>query len=165
MAANGNLYFGSGKPLGGHGDQDLWVSRYVNGAYQPPENLGDSINTAGGEIEPWIAPDESFLVFSAARRTDSLGKYDLYLAVRRNGTWQKAHRLPPPINTPEWEFNPSVSPDGKWLYFSSTRRHSGAVGERFDWPRNDANIVGIGDGNRGDIYRVSVKAVFAAVSW
>lgn len=159
IAANGNIYFGSGKPAGGRGDQDLWVSRYANGAYQAPENLGDSINTNGGEIEPWIAPDESYLIFSAGRRADSVGKYDLYFAVRRNGVWQKAKPLPQPINTAAREFNPSVSPDGKWLYFSSNRPHSGSVGERFDWPRNDENIVGIGDEKRGDIYRVSMQAV------
>ncbi|HMG57301.1 MAG TPA: hypothetical protein VK601_27565, partial [Kofleriaceae bacterium] len=62
IAASGNLYFGAGRP-GGHGGSDLWVARWVGGAYQPPENLGDAINTAGSEVEPWIAPDESYLIF------------------------------------------------------------------------------------------------------
>jgi Tol biopolymer transport system component len=163
VAANGNMYFGSNKLQGGRGDQDLWVSRFSSGAYDAPENLGDSINTRGGEIEPWIAPDESYLIFSAGRRADSVGKYDLYIATRRDGVWQKARALAQPINTPWWEFNPSVSPDGKWLYFSSNRPHSAAIGDRFDWPRDDTNVAGIGDGKKGDIYRVRMAAVWSSL--
>ena len=137
IAANGDMYFGSNKPPGGKSDQDIWVSRLVDGVYQPAENLGDSINTAGGEIEPWIAPDESYLIFSGARRADSVGTYDLYIAEQRAGVWQRAHLLPNGINTKYFEFNPSVTPDGRWLFFSSNRK----------------------DGKLGDIYRVPMSAV------
>src|SRR5437016_5473388 len=77
------------------------------------ENLGDSINTAGGEIEPWIAPDESYLIFSGARRADSVGTYDLYIAERRASVWQRAHLLPNGIDTKYFEFNPSVTPEDR----------------------------------------------------
>lgn len=160
VAASGNLYFGASRP-GGRGDSDLWVARWVNGAYQPPENLGDAINTPGGEVEPWIAPDESYLIFSAVRRADSLGGYDLYISHRRAGGWTPARRLPAPINARESDFNQSVSPDGQWLYFSSSRPHAGDVGPRFDQPRDDATIRGIGNGKTGDIYRVPMTAVLA----
>ena len=112
---------------------------------------------------PWIAPDEGYLIFSAARRADSVGTYDLYIAERRHGVWQRARPLARPINTPAWEFNPSVSPDGRWLYFSSTRAHSGALESRFDWPPNDEHIRNIGNGKLGDIYRVSMKAIRTAL--
>jgi hypothetical protein len=127
VAANGNLYFGAAR-RGGRGGNDLWVSRLVNGTYTEPENLGDSINTAGAEIEPWIAPDESYLIFSGAARADSVGGYDLYVSVRRDGVWQGARLLPREVNTAALEFNQSVSPDGVWLYFSSTREDPGPLG-------------------------------------
>jgi hypothetical protein len=152
VAANGNLYFGAAR-RGGRGGNDLWVSRLVDGAYTEPENLGDSINTAMGEIEPWIAPDESYLIFSGAARADSIGGYDLYASVRRNGVWQRARLLPEGVNTPALEFNQSVSPDGAWLYFSSTRSDPGPLGERFDWPVDSARVSGIGNG-MGDMYRI-----------
>ncbi|MFN2397499.1 MAG: hypothetical protein ABR543_02465 [Gemmatimonadaceae bacterium] len=57
----------------------------VNGQYQPLENLGDSVNTSAGEIEPWIAPDESYLIFNGAGRADSIGGYDLYIAFKQGG--------------------------------------------------------------------------------
>lgn len=155
VAANGNLYFGTERS-GGHGGMDLWVARRVDGVYQTPENLGDSINTAGSEVEPWIAPDESYLIFSGKERADGVGRYDLYVSRRRQGGWQRARPLGRGVNTPDFDFNQSVSPDGQWLYFSSTRPHGGPIGDRFDDPRDDAAVAGIGNG-RGDIYRIRLR--------
>jgi Tol biopolymer transport system component len=154
VAANGDLYFGSDRP-GGRGGLDLYVARWVRGAYQKPENLGAMINTAANEVEPWVAPDGSYLIFSATERPDNAGAYDLYLSRRLGNTW----RDPEPIasvNTRAAEFNQSISPDGRWLYFSSTRRRTGPLGERFDTPRTDASIAGIGNG-KGDIYRIQMS--------
>jgi len=154
VAANGDLYFGSDRPRG-KGGLDLYVARWVNGAYQQPENLGATINTAANEVEPWVAPDGSYLIFSATERPDSTGRYDLYLSRRVGDTWQRPQPLAS-INTRAAEFNQSVSPDGRWLYFSSTRRHTGPLGDRFDSPRNNATIAGIGNG-KGDIYRIQLN--------
>ena len=134
---------------GGLGGNDIWLSRMVDGQYQPLENLGDSVNTTAGEIEPWISPDESYLIFSGASRADSIGGYDLYIAFKQNGVWQRARALDGGINSRGLDFNQSVSPDGKYMYFSSTRSSSAPTGERFDWPRNDALLAGIEDTTRG----------------
>jgi Tol biopolymer transport system component len=155
VAANGDLYFGSERP-GGRGGFDLWVSRRVDGVYQTPENLGDSINTAGNEVEPWIAPDQSYVIFSGKARADSVGRYDLYVTRRVNGVWQPPERLGHGVNTAAFDFNESVSPDGRWLYFSSTRPLAGPLGERFDVPPDDHNITGIGNGT-GDMYRIAMR--------
>lgn len=157
VAANGDLYFGSERP-GGRGGFDLWVSRRIAGVYQPPENLGDSVNTAGGEVEPWIAPDERYLIFSGKGRVDSVGRYDLYVSRRVRGAWQRAQPLGNRVNSSWFDFNQSVSPDGRWLYFSSTRPHTGPVGERFDTPPDDGAVLGIGNG-KGDIYRIAMHAL------
>lgn len=158
VAANGNLYFGAERP-GTRGGSDLWVSRLVDGVYQPPENLGDAINTGAAEVEPWIAPDERYLLFSALRRADGVGGYDIYLSRRLpGGGWEKARLLEHGISTPAGDFNQSVTPDGKWLYFSSNRPLAGDVGPRFDHPRNDSALEGIGKGT-GDIYRVPMSVL------
>jgi len=158
VTASGALYFGSERP-GGRGGLDLWVARPQGDGFQAPENLGDAINTAAAEVEPWISPDESYLIFSAKGRTDGLGGYDLYLSRKRDGRWLPARRLPEPINSRASEYNHSVSPDGRWLYFSSTRPFAGPIGARFDVPRDDAAIRGIGNGKTGDIYRVAISAL------
>jgi WD40-like Beta Propeller Repeat len=157
VAANGNLYFGGERP-GTHGGSDLWVARLVDGTYQAPENLGEAINTGAHELEPWVAPDESYLIFSALRRPDGLGGYDLFLSRNRDGTWEQARRLCEGINSTASDFNQSVTPDGKWLYFSSTRPLAGPLGERLDAPRDERAITGIGKGT-GDIYRVPMSAL------
>jgi len=156
VAANGNLYFSADRP-GTHGGTDLWVARMVDGVYQTPENLGDAINTEAHEFEAWIAPDESYLLFSALHRAGGLGGYDLFFSRRRDGRWEPARPITA-VNTEASEYNESVSPDGKWLYFSSTRQFHGVIGERFDYPRNEAAITGIGNGN-DDVYRVSMVAI------
>ncbi len=115
IAANGDLYFGAERP-GTRGGMDLWVAHRTGGRYAEPQNLGDSINTAGHEVERWIAPDGSYLIFSARGREDSVGGYDLYLSRRIDGIWQQATALGHGVNSAALDFNQSVSPDGEWLY-------------------------------------------------
>jgi len=158
VAANGNLYFGTIRE-GGKGGNDLYVSRWVNGSYAPPENLGDAINTPAGEVEPWIAPDESYLIFSGQGRRDGLGGFDLYLSRRVEGAWQAAQRLPEPINSPAGDFNQSVSPDGRYLYFSSTRGSLDSVPKApLTYAEMQRRLTGTGNG-LGDIYRVPLSAI------
>jgi hypothetical protein len=154
VAGNGNLYFGAERP-GGAGGADLWVARRTDGGFQAPENLGDAINTAAHELDVWIARDESYMIFAGLNRSDAVGGYDLYVSRRRGDAWETARPLHA-VNTAAYEFTPSVSPDGKWLYFSSTRRHTGALGERLDVPRDERAVAGIGDGKKGDLYRIAI---------
>lgn len=139
VAASGNLYFGAERP-GTHGGSDLWVARLVDGVYRAPENLGDGINTAAHEVEPWIAPDESYLIFSALRRAGGKGGYDLYLSRKQGDQWGKAEPHAAGINSSAGDWNHSVSPDGAWLYFSSNRPAPGSNG-------------------KGDIYRVPMAVL------
>jgi hypothetical protein len=100
---------------------DLYRSRLVNGRYQEPENLGDAINTQFDEFEPYIAPDESFLIFMAGGRPDGLGGFDLFISYNRNGKWTKARNLGAPINSVADELSPKITPDGKYFFWASTR--------------------------------------------
>lgn len=164
VAANGDLYFGSNRPGGqGDGDFDLYVARWVNDHYVAPQNLGPSLNTAAQEVEPWIAPDQSYLIFSARGRPDSTGRYDLYLSRRGTAGWQPAVPLTL-VNSPAMELNHSVSPDGAWFYFSSNRSYQGPLGDRLDWPLRPEAVTGIGDGRKGDIYRLPMSAILQQVT-
>lgn len=116
VSKNGTLYFGSVRP-GGRGEGDLYRSRLVNGRYAAAENLGDLINTEGNEADPYIAPDESYLIFSG-ELTGGMGEGDLYISFNRNGIWMKPQSLGPTVNSANYEYTPLVSPDGKYLFFS-----------------------------------------------
>ncbi|HSG28555.1 MAG TPA: ankyrin repeat domain-containing protein [Candidatus Krumholzibacterium sp.] len=135
VSLSGDLYFYSYNIEGGFGSIDIYCSKLTKDGYQKPENLGGSINTDQAETLPFIAPDESYLLFSSMR-PGGYGDFDLYVSYRRNdGTWSKARNLGDTINTPARESVSVVSPDGKYLFFMS--RRSG-IGE-FYWV--DAGII------------------------
>jgi hypothetical protein len=119
-AANGTLYFSSDR-AGGKGGLDIYRSRLVDGKYTEPENLGDAVNTPGWELDCLIAPDESFLIIGAIGRPDSLGLYDLYVSYNRDGAWTPAKSLGPKINTSARDYSPRLSPDGRYLFFTSEK--------------------------------------------
>ena len=120
VAANGTIYFGSDRE-GGKGRTDIYRSRLVNGKYIEAENLGDAINTQFNEFEPLIAPDEAFLIFMAGGRPDGRGGFDLYVSYNRNGVWTKPINLGDKINSSGNEYSPTISPDGKYFFWTSTR--------------------------------------------
>jgi WD40-like Beta Propeller Repeat len=163
VAADGTLYFSSNRP-GGKGAGDIYRSRVVDGQYVEPENLGDSVNTASHEGDPYIAPDESYLVFASYGRPDDLGRAsagfgDLYISRSVAGAWTKARHLDAPINSAAWDYCPIVSPDGRFFYFSSYRGFADTL------PIAPANahalatdVHGIRNG-LGNVYRVPVSVL------
>lgn len=138
MSDNGTLYFASSRGLGGG---DLFRSRLVNGVYQEPEALTD-LNTSAAESNPLIAPDESYLIFMALR-PEGFGDYDLYISYQLNGKWSAPQNLGPAINTDVKDFQPSLSPDGKYFYFSRT-----------SWPPGSSKRYG-----EENIYRIDIRAL------
>lgn len=118
VSRNGVLYFSSTR-AGGQGDIDIYRARPVDGGYAAVENLGPPINTTWGDDLPYIAPDESYLIF-ASDRPGGFGNRDLYVSFRRNGTWTEPENLGELINSEDWDIYPSMSPDARYLFF--TRR-------------------------------------------
>lgn len=157
VAADGTLYFGSDR-AGGKGRTDLYRSRLVDGKYNTPENLGESINSQFDEYEPYIAPDQSYLIFMAAR-PDGLGGSDLYISYQRNGSWTKAVNLGDKINSKGSEYSPTVSPDGKYFFWSSTRSLVPASQpKRLTYSEFVTKLRGPGNG-LGDIYQIDLSAL------
>jgi WD40-like Beta Propeller Repeat len=158
LTKDGTLYFGSGRK-GGKGGIDLYRSRLVNGKYQEPENLGDAINSTYDEFEPYIAPDESFLIFMAAARPEGLGGYDLYISYNRHGQWTKAKNLGAPINSPAHELSPKISPDGRYFFWASSRSAIDKPKTK-EWTFQELSAAYQGPQNGlGDIYFVDVSAL------
>ena len=122
IAANGNIYFGSGAP-GGFGGGDVYLSRFVNGSWQEPENLGPAINTEAGEGSPFIAPDESYLMFTGNRRPGGIGGVDLYISFKDDAdTWTAPVNMGEPVNSRAYEICALVTPDGGQIILNSSRR-------------------------------------------
>jgi Tol biopolymer transport system component len=122
VANNGNLYFFSNRE-DSFGGCDIYISRYIDGRFLPPENLGNAINSPQNDWDSCIAPDESYIIFSSQNRDDTLGGQDLYISFRKeNKAWTKARNMGPSVNSHSGEICPSVSLDGKYLFFTSRRR-------------------------------------------
>jgi len=152
IADNGNLYFGSGRS-GGKGRSDIYVAKWIDGKYARPENLGDSINTADNEYEPYIAPDESYLILMTTY-PNGLANADFYISRRINGVWGKTLRLSWPINSPATEWGGKVTRDGKHFFFGSSRNKvDNMLPGREDIHTFDHRIHSVGNG-LGDIYYV-----------
>ncbi|MDA3942620.1 MAG: hypothetical protein PF694_03640 [Bacteroidetes bacterium] len=118
LTTNGTLYFfanaeGSGT-MNGFG---IYRSEFVDGTYAKPELLPAAINTVDAlNWTPFIAPDESYLLFSSNRLNE---QQDIYISFRQSdGTWSDAYNLGTTINTDRGERFPYVSPDGKYLFFT-----------------------------------------------
>ncbi|HKE56351.1 MAG TPA: hypothetical protein VKB46_06615, partial [Pyrinomonadaceae bacterium] len=152
------LYFGS-RRKGGSGGVDLYRSRFVNNKYQEPENLGPAINTAFDEFEPYIAPDERYLIFMAGGRPEGLGGYDLYVSYNRNGQWTKAQNLGPPINSAADELSPKISPDGNYFFWCSSRSAIDKPKTKSWTTQELASAYHSAQNGLGDIYYIDVSAL------
>ena len=158
IAANGTIYFGSDRE-GGKGRTDIYRSRLVNGKYAEPENLGDAINTPFNEFEALISPDESFLILMAGGRSDSKGGFDLYISYNRAGGWTKPVNLGDKINSSGNEYSPTISPDGKYFFWTSTRSSTDAAFEkRLDYSEFMSRLQSPGNG-LGDIYYIDLSVL------
>lgn len=104
-------------------NEDFYKSVKVDGKWQTATYLSDQINTPEyNEGAQSISQDGKFLFFTGCNRPDGLGRCDIYIAQKKGDDWGKPFDLPPPVNTPGWESQPSISSDGRTLYFVSNRK-------------------------------------------
>ncbi|HTF04654.1 MAG TPA: hypothetical protein VK826_11550 [Bacteroidia bacterium] len=119
MSANGDYMILYYDDAAGTGDLYLSEMDKTKGAYKKAVRLDETINSKNYEIAATISNDGSTIYF-ASDRPGGLGGMDIYVSKRLpNGKWGPAVNLGSEINTPFDEDFPSLSPDGKVLYFSS----------------------------------------------
>ena len=157
IAQDGTMYFGSDR-AGGKGRTDIYRARFVDGKYSEPENLGEGVNTQYEEFEPYISPDQKYLIFMT-QRPDGRGGSDLYISYQRDGVWTKAVNLGDKINSSGSEYSPIVTPDGKYFFWSSTRSlPSTSQTKRLTYSDLLTKLRGPGNG-LGDIYQIDIAAL------
>ena len=122
LAPNGDLYFSSNRK-NGLGMFDLYVSRFVDGKYQKPENLGSPINSELGEYCPFISPDGNYLIFEIVDKPEGLGQGDMYISLKQSdGSWGEPKNMGETFNSRANDCFPCLSPDKKFFFFMSDRR-------------------------------------------
>jgi len=103
---------------GGYDDAPIQSSQLVDGKYDDPKPLSKEINSGKQNSHPFIAPDESYLIWDS-QRDEGYGDADIYISFKsQDGSWGKAINMGDKINTDAWDAAASVTPDGKYLFFN-----------------------------------------------
>lgn len=98
------------------GSGHMSYSRLMDGEYEEPKKMSKAINRGKYIAHPFIAPDESYLMWDAEKDGESTP--DLYISFRdKDGAWGEAINMGDKINTAAYEQRPKVTPDGKYFFF------------------------------------------------
>lgn len=104
-------------------NEDFYQSKKVNGQWADATGLSNKINTPEfNEGAQSLTQDGQYLFFTGCNRPDGRGRCDIFLSHKNSTDWDKPFNLGEPINTPGWESQPSISADGRTLYFVSLRK-------------------------------------------
>jgi hypothetical protein len=111
--------------------EDFYLSYLSGGNWQTAVNAGAPLNSSQNEGAQSLSSDGSYMFFTACERSGGLGSCDIFFSALNNGKWTLPVNLGSPVNTSHWESQPSVSADGKMLFFSSNR--PGGIGGKDIW--------------------------------
>jgi Tol biopolymer transport system component len=127
----GSIYFSI---FNDDGTGDIYCISYDD-QKKTTTKLDSQINTKYNEHDPFIAPDESYLIFTS-NRPDGFGSTDLYICFKNSQeNWSTPINMGENINSDKYDYCPILSPDEKYLFFSSYRNGNSNI----FWV--DANII------------------------
>ncbi len=123
------FYFVSSNPKVSLGGRDIFfATKNSQGKWNKPVNIGSKINTPFDEECVSISPDGNTLYFSS-RGHNSIGGYDVFRSDKNDlGEWSPAVNIGYPVNTPDDDVFYTVTPVGKYAYYSANRM--GTLGGR-----------------------------------
>lgn len=109
---------------GSSNDDNIFSSKFIKDRWSPPVSLGNSVNTLNDESACWASIDGNYLIITRREKNKS----NLFYTERKGSDiWSIPVKFPAPINSKSNETFGSLSPDGKFIFFSSDRR--GGIGE------------------------------------
>ena len=99
--------------------EDFFIShREADGGWGMGRPMGPPINTDYNEGAQSLSADGRQMFFTVCRGICNI----YYTEVNRDGYWEHPRRMPTTVNTDRYnEKQPSISPDGRTLYFVSNR--------------------------------------------
>ncbi|HET6512719.1 MAG TPA: hypothetical protein VFH43_11045, partial [Candidatus Kapabacteria bacterium] len=127
-ADGGTMYFVTRRdnPQDGYGSHDFWVSTSPDASdstWVAPRPVND-INTPSADGAASIAADGQTIFFASNRNTTEPNDINIWVATLDGRDWKNVREVGPPVNTTKFESQPSISPDGRRLYFASNREDS-----------------------------------------
>lgn len=118
ITGSGNLYFNSQRD--GPGTNNIFRAAWTEGEYESAEKLPAPVNSDFREFDAFISPEEDIIIFSS-ERPGGLGRADIYLSHLENGRWSEPRNLGAAVNSEASEYGAMLSPDGRFLFFTSSR--------------------------------------------
>jgi len=116
LSEKGNFFFRSDR-AGGYGGSDLYRAKFNDGHFTEVKNLGPNVNSEFGQTDPAIAKDESYVVF-VSRRPGMNNVISIYVSFQiGDNDWTPAVPLGSEVNSEFGAGAPTISPDGKYLFF------------------------------------------------
>jgi len=113
-------------------NEDFYISKKnPDGSWSKARNLGSPINTENNEGTVSLSSDGQYIFYTACNRPDGAGSCDILFSNLDGESWKEPRDLGSPINSYAWESQPTLSFDGKTVYFSSSR--PGGQGESDIW--------------------------------
>jgi outer membrane protein OmpA-like peptidoglycan-associated protein len=112
-------------------EENLYISTKKDSIWSAPISISDKINTPENEGTATISADGRILVFTSCGGKKGFGSCDLFISYKQGENWTSPQNLGSNINSNEWESQPSLSADGRTLYFVSDRK--GSLGKRDIW--------------------------------
>ncbi len=120
LTADGTLYFTRNDEA--FTRSDIYRSRLIDGQFQEVEKLPEIINAAENPFNAFIAPDESYLIFSAYGTQGGFGASDYLISFRsEDDQWSPPLNLGAKINSVGKETSVYVTRDGEHLFFASDK--------------------------------------------
>ena len=157
FSPDGDLYFSADW----EGNVDIYLAKREGDGFATPERLGAEINTGHDDYDVAISPDGSYVIFSSAGRDDGIGASDLYISFNtQEGGWTKARNMGERMNSEQSEVAPTITPDGKYIFFSSTRSlEKGYYSYRVESYEELKDLLDAPGNGFGDIYWVNAEIV------
>jgi len=121
----------------GNSNEDFFISQKNESGWGLARNLGEPINTEQNEGTVSLSPDGQYIFYTACNRRVDNGSCDILLSKLDGTQWSNPINLGPPVNGRTWEAQPSLSYDGKTIYFSSNR--PGGFGKTDIWKTTYSN--------------------------
>jgi len=100
--------------------EDFYFSSFNDSKWEIATPINE-LNTLANEGAHTLSPDGKTLIFTICDRKRTYGSCDLFISYKKSGVWSKPQNLGLTINSSYWDSQPSISADGKSLYFSSNR--------------------------------------------
>ena len=155
MTADGTLYFLSSRDSQ-DGASAIYRARLEDGEYRNVEKLGGELQNLPFVGEVVVAPDENFMLVTPFR-PDGFGSQDIYVAFNRSGAWSRPVNLGPKVNTRARDYSPRLSPDGKYLFFTSERGFATtSLERRLTFREFQSNLRSTLNGS-GNIYQIDFE--------